>query len=401
MMMRKFMVLGIPAALVAGLFLGRDGSRPAGLVPSWSAVTARLYLGGLQAPVAIVHSSDRTGRLFVVEQPGRIRIVKNGALLDRPFLAIEDRILYGGERGLLGAAFPPGYAAKGYFFVNYTRQPDGATVVSKFSVLADPDLALPETEETILVVPQPFANHNGGQLAFGPMDGYLYIGLGDGGSGGDPFNNAQNAGSLLGKILRIDTETGAGPYQVPGSNPFVGVPGAAPEVWALGLRNPWRFSFDRETGDLYIGDVGQGLWEEIDVLPAAHPGGANFGWRITEGFACFNPPSGCVRPEAYVPPIAVYGHGSDCSVTGGFVYRGELHPDLAGIYFYGDFCGGTIRGLRRTGTAWESATLLDMPIFISAFGEDEKGNLFVADYASGALYLLAGNELAGGRVPKS
>ncbi len=341
--------------------------------------------GGFTLPVHVTHAGDGTGRIFVVEQAGRIRILDNGTVLPGAFLDISAGVACCGEQGLLSAAFPPGFVSKGYFYVNYTRAGDGATVVARYRVSpGTPNAADPASEEILLTVSQPFANHNGGQIAFGP-DGHLYIGMGDGGSGGDPLNNAQNPGTLLGKLLRIDPESGAVPYAVPQDNPFVGTPGALPEIWALGLRNPWRFAFDRATGDLYLGDVGQGSFEEIDFQAAGDPGGANYGWKVLEGTECFSSP-GC-SSAGMTAPVATYPHSPDCSVTGGMVYRGDSLP-LQGIYFYGDFCTGRIWGLRRNASGWDVAELLlpQNPVRnVSTFGEDEAGNVYLADYASGDL----------------
>ena len=343
---------------------------------------------GLASPTVITHAGDGSGRLFVVEQGGRVRIVSSGGvLLPAPFLDISGRLVSGGEQGLLGLAFPPGYSAKRYFYVNYTRAADGATVVSRFAVSAAPDLADATSEQVVLVVPQPFANHNGGQLAFG-SDGMLYVGLGDGGSGGDPQGNGQNPATLLGKVLRLDVEAGVAPYQIPPDNPFVAVPAARGEIWALGLRNPWRFSFDRSTGDLYVADVGQSAWEEINFQAAGTAGGANYGWNLLEGPACYSPAVGCVPPSRYSAPVAYYGHDLGCSVTGGYVYRGPGNPGMQGIYFYGDFCGGGLWGLRKAGTGWQAGLLEQTGFAISTFGEDEAGRLFVADYTTGTIYRI-------------
>lgn len=343
--------------------------------------------GGLASPTVIAHAGDGSGRLFVVEQRGSVRIVNSGGtLLPAPFLDISGRLVSGGEQGLLGLAFPPEFSAKKYFYVNYTRA-DGATVVSRFLVSANPDLAASTSEQVILVVSQPFANHNGGQLTFGP-DGMLYVGLGDGGSGGDPLGNGQNKGALLGKLLRLDVEAGVAPYRIPAGNPFVADTTARGEIWALGLRNPWRFSFDRLTGDLYVADVGQGSWEEIDFQAATAGGGANYGWNVLEGPACYSPSAGCTPPPAYSAPVAYYGHDLGCSVTGGHVYRGPGNPGMHGIYFYGDFCSGRLWGLRRVGIAWQTELLKETGLGISTFGEDEAGRLYVADYTTGTIYRI-------------
>ncbi|WP_221249107.1 PQQ-dependent sugar dehydrogenase [Desulfuromonas versatilis] len=365
---------------------GGGGGDPPVPTPSVSLVFTSAA-SGVAAPTSIGHAGDGSGRLFVTEQGGRVRVLRDGVLLPVAFLDIADRVLAGGERGLLGLAFPPGFAQKGYFYVNYTRAGDGATVVSRFFLSADPDLALPGSEQILLSVPQPFSNHNGGQLAFGP-DGFLYIGLGDGGSGGDPLGNGQNLGELLGKLLRLDVESGAAPYGIPAGNPFALDPAARDEIWASGLRNPWRFSFDRLTGDLFVADVGQERWEEINFQEVASPGGANFGWNVLEGPDCFSPAAGCVAPARNVAPVAAYGHDLGCSVTGGYVYRGPGNPDLQGIYLYGDFCSGRIWGLRPVGGGWANQLLVDSAFSISAFGEDEAGRVYLADYAAGEIFRI-------------
>jgi glucose/arabinose dehydrogenase len=356
--------------------------------PAAPSLTFTMVAAGIDNPTAIGHAGDGSGRLFLAEQAGSVRIVhSDGTLQVTPFLDISDRLVSGGERGLLGLAFPPGYARKGYFYVNYTRHPDGATVVSRFRVAVDPDLAEAASEEIILTVSQPFGNHNGGHLAFGP-DGLLYIGLGDGGSGGDPLGHGQNPESLLGSLLRLDVESGVVPYGIPADNPFVADPGARDEIWALGLRNPWRFSFDRLTGDIYVADVGQARWEEINFQAGTAGGGANYGWNIFEGPECFPAESGCVEPPAYSAPVAFYGHDLGCSVTGGYVYRGPGNPGLQGLYLYGDFCSGRLWGLRSGETGWRSEVLALTDFTISVFGEDEAGRLHVADYATGTIHRI-------------
>jgi glucose/arabinose dehydrogenase len=349
---------------------------------------------GFSSPVGIGHAGDGSNRIFVVEQGGRIRIIKAGVVQPSPFLDISARISTGGERGLLGLAFPPDYARKGYFYVNYTNT-SGNTVISRFRRSAsNADAADSSSEQILLTVAQPFANHNGGQLAFGPVDKMLYVGMGDGGDGGDPGNRAQNPAELLGKILRLDTETGRPfTYTSPASNPFIATAGFRPEIWALGVRNPWRFSFDRATFDLFVADVGQGSWEEIDFQPASSRGGENYGWRIMEGTHCFNP-NPC-SAAGLTPPVVEYNHSAgDCSVTGGYVYRGATYPRMRGLYFYGDFCSGRIWSLRNNAGAWQSALLLDTAIQISAFGEDEAGNLYVASYGTGEIFPVVDNGAA-------
>lgn len=340
--------------------------------------------GGLTRPVSIAHVGD--DRLFIVEQGGLIRIWDGIALRAEPFLDLRSLIATGGERGLLGLAFHPAFASNGFFFVNYTAF-DGATVIARYSVTTtDPDRADPASARLVLRIAQPFSNHNGGQLQFGP-DGFLYVGMGDGGSGGDPGNRAQNLLDPLGKLLRIDVD--AEPYATPPSNPYAHRDDARPEIWASGLRNPWRFSFDRATGDLWLADVGQGEWEEINFQPAASIGGENYGWRLMEGTHCFNPATAC-NDGTLTLPVIEYGHTEGaCSVTGGYVYRGARSPRLAGTYLYADFCNGRIFGATR-GESGSVATrmLFDAPFLIATFGEDSRGEVYVADFSNGVLYRL-------------
>jgi glucose/arabinose dehydrogenase len=342
-------------------------------------------ISGLENPIGIANAGDGSGRLFVLEQAGRIRIIKDGFLLAEPFLDIVSQVDCCGERGLLGLAFDPDYETKGFFFINYIDL-NGDSVIARFRVSDDPDRADTSSEFKIMGVPQPYPNHNGGSMAFGP-DGYLYLGLGDGGSGGDPQGNGQNPNTLLGKILRLDVAN-AEPYAIPPDNPFV-QGGGAPEVWAWGLRNPWRFSFDHQSGDLFIGDVGQGSWEEIDYLPAGSPGGANFGWNFREGahpFARSNasPPADLVL----IDPVAEYGRDMGITVIGGYVYRGQQMQEWSGIYLYGDYGSGFIWGLLRDAQgAWQNALLFQTGLTITSFGEDEQGEVYLADY-QGGLYRL-------------
>jgi glucose/arabinose dehydrogenase len=338
---------------------------------------------GLSQPVHLTHAGDGSGRLFIVEQRGSIRVVRGGKLLPVPFLDISPLVRSGGEQGLLSVAFHPRYGTNGFFYVNYTNRA-GDTVVARYRVSADPDRAEPASALVVLTVKQPYSNHNGGQLQFGP-DGTLYIGMGDGGSAGDPHGHAQNPNSLLGKMLRIDVNVP--PYAVPKTNPFVGPGPPRDEIWALGLRNPWRFSFDRHTGDLYIADVGQDSWEEVDVQAAGSHGGENYGWNIMEGAECFAPPSGCSR-AGLTMPVATYRTGQNCSITGGYVYRGTQVPPLIGTYIFGDYCSGRIWGLRKSDRAvWAMQELLATALRISSFGEDERGELYVVDHG-GAIYRI-------------
>ena len=360
----------------------------AGVWPGGSA-TAQITLGfepvaaGLRLPLGVAHAGDGSGRLFIVEQAGRILIHDGGQVLPTPFLDVSALVSCCGEQGLLGLAFHPDYATNGLLYVDYTNTA-GNTVIARYRVSGDSNRADPMSAQILLTVPQPFANHNGGQLAFGP-DGFLYIGMGDGGSGGDPGNRAQNLGELLGKMLRIDVD-GASPYAIPATNPFRNTPGARPEIWAYGLRNPWRFSFDRQTGDLFIADVGQGAREEVNLQPAASAGGENYGWRRMEGTSCFNPPSGC-NDGTLTLPVLEYEHTdpsrANCSITGGYRYRGARFPQLVGRYFYGDYCSGRIWNGIQSGQTWSGSELVVTGLSITSFGEDEAGELYVVYYGGG------------------
>lgn len=331
-------------------------------------------------PVQVTHAGDGSGRLFVVQQDGKVMIIKNGQLLATPFLDVSNLVILGGERGLLGLAFHPDFPTTPYFYLNYTRTSDGATVIARYSLSLDPDQADASSAYILLTIAQPYSNHNGGQLLFSPVDGYLYIGMGDGGSGGDPQNRAQNLDTLLGKMLRLDVDS-ASPYAIPADNPYVNLPGLD-EIWASGLRNPWRFSFDRLTGDLYIADVGQGAWEEVDFQAASTPGGLNFGWRCREGRHDYNFEPSC-QPLTLIEPVAEYDHSLGCSITGGFVYRGHQYPNLTGRYFFGDYCSGRIWSIYQTSTDPIAFSTPEMLLIssrnISSFGEDEAGELYVVD----------------------
>jgi uncharacterized protein (TIGR03437 family) len=351
------------------------------------AIRLQQVASGFQNPLDIRFPPDGSGRMFVVEQSGRIRVVKNGAVLQQPFLDWRGRISCCGERGLLGLAFSPRFAETGRFYINYT-DPSGNTVVSRLQVsAANPDVADASSEQAVLRVAQPFSNHNGGNLMFGP-DGFLYVGLGDGGSGGDPENNGQRNDALLGKMLRIDVESGSGTYTVPSNNPLVNNSGTRPEIWAMGLRNPWRYTFDRETGDLWIADVGQNRAEEVNFQPASSRGGENYGWRRMEGLQCYPSGSSCDR-SGLTMPVVEYTRGEGVSVTGGYVYRGSRYPALRGFYLYADFGTGNIWALQRAGDAWDNRRALASGRNISTFGEDPSGELYVADHSGGGIYLLA------------
>ncbi|MBW3569859.1 MAG: PQQ-dependent sugar dehydrogenase [Gemmatimonadetes bacterium] len=341
---------------------------------------------GLQSPVHLTATAG-DARLFIVEQPGRIRIVRDGALLPTPFLDITEKVSAGGERGLLSVAFHPRYASSGFFFVNYTDT-RGDTRIERYRVSADPDRADPATAQLVLAVEQPYGNHNGGLVAFGP-DGKLYVGMGDGGGSGDPQETGQDPARLLGKLLRLDVD-GAPPYAIPADNPYAGRTDRRPEIWAMGVRNPWRFSWDRTANLLYVADVGQNRLEEVNVVPAG-AGGLNYGWDVMEGTDCFEPSSGCER-AGLVLPAAEYTHSDGCSVTGGFVYRGQDLPALRGHYFYADYCQGWIRSFRYADGAATDArswALQDVGN-VSSFGEDARGELYVISHRGGVYKLVAG-----------
>jgi uncharacterized protein (TIGR03437 family) len=336
---------------------------------------------GITAPTDIQNAGDGSGRLFIVQQNGLVRILRNASVATQPFLDIRSKTRANGEQGLLGMAFPPGFAQKQHFYVDYTDL-NGNTVIAQYRMSANPDVADAASETVLLNITQPFANHNGGQVRFGP-DGYLYIGMGDGGSGGDPMNNGQSLGTLLGKLLRIDVESDPGRVRIPPDNPFLGRAGARPEIWAYGLRNPWRFTFDDATRDLWIADVGQETYEEINLQPASSQGGENYGWNRTEGLHCYL--ANCSM-QGLTLPVAEYNHSEGCSITGGFVYRGKISPALRAVYLFGDYCSGRLWGLRQQGNSWTRTLLLSSKFAISTFGEDEAGEVYVADAAGGGIY---------------
>lgn len=338
----------------------------------------------LVRPVFLTHAGD--DRLFIVEQSGIIRIWQDGALLPTPFLDIvADVDSRGNEEGLLGLAFDPNYATNGYFYVNLTAR-DSTSRVARFSVSADdPNQADPDSRLELLVVEQPYENHNGGMVAFGP-DGYLYLGFGDGGGQGDPNNFGQSKAGLLGKILRIDVSQGD-QYEIPADNPFLSDSDYRGEIWATGLRNPWRFSFDRTTGDLYIADVGQNSIEEVNFQPAG-VGGQNYGWRFFEGSYNYLNPPGDKSPFTF--PVAEYSHGQHCSITGGYVYRGQALPALDGTYLYADYCSGVIWSLVNTGGNWQSSVWMESDMNITSFGEDANGELYILSDSPDGIYQIVG-----------
>jgi uncharacterized repeat protein (TIGR01451 family) len=371
---------------------------PATLAAS-SAFTIGLELvsSGLSNPVHVTHSGDNSGRLFVIEQAGKVRVIKSGVLLAAPYLDITSLVSCCFEQGLLSIAFDPDFQATRTFYLNYTDLA-GNTVIERYTVAdAAADVANVVSHNTVLTIDQPEANHNGGQLQFGPNDNYLYIGMGDGGGGGDqhgPIGNAQNPAVLLGKMLRINVR-GVPTYTIPATNPFTQTVGYRPEIWALGVRNPWRFAFDRLNGDLFIGDVGQNCWEEIDYQSGSSAGGQNYGWRQMEGLRPFNQNNfnDCsqspITPAGLTLPVAVYGHDQGSAVAGGYVYRGQQYPQLEGIYFYADEGSGRIWALEHTAPGvWTNTEKLDSNYNLSSFGEDQAGELYLASYGTGEIYQL-------------
>ncbi|ESU29031.1 hypothetical protein FLJC2902T_10660 [Flavobacterium limnosediminis JC2902] len=354
--------------------------------PTSSVIGLQSFATGFSSPVEITHCGD--SRLFVVEQDGLIKILNtNGTINPTPFLNVTTLTNGGGEQGLLGLAFHPNYASNGYFYINYTRISDGATVIARYSVnTGNPNTANP-SGTVLLLIPQPYSNHNGGTLKFGP-DGYLYIGMGDGGSGGDPGNRAQNINELLGKMLRIDVNSGS-PYGIPPNNPYVGVAGAD-EIWAIGLRNPWKFSFDRQNDDLWIADVGQNQYEEINRAGGTEAG-LNYGWRCYEGNTAYNT-TGCPPQASLKAPLVVTTHSSgSCSVTGGYVYRGTNYPNFQGKYFFSDYCKAQIGMADSSGNVTYSQTFTGNN-FVT-FGEDVNGEMYVGSINNGVIYKLVDSSL--------
>ncbi len=350
---------------------------PSPAPPSVPAINLRLVADGFEQPVYLTHAGDGSGRLFVVERAGKVRVIQNGAVQPNPFLDITGPVQSKGqEQGLLSLAFHPNFPQDRRVYVDYTNN-KGDTVIARYQTTPDLRAIDPATGQILLTIAQPYPNHNGGGLLFGP-DGYLYIGTGDGGLANDPHENAQNPAALLGKMLRISVDFGE-PYTVPADNPFVNDPAFRPEVWALGLRNPWRFSFDRLTGDMFIADVGQNKYEEINFEAAGSPGGLNFGWDVMEGFHCFQ--ADTCRQDGLTLPVAEYDHSLGCSVTGGYVYRGAGVPALQGVYLYADYCSGRVWAL-RSGEK-EPVQVLESGLNVSSFGEDEAGELYLIDLKGG------------------
>lgn len=344
---------------------------------------------GLSGPLFVTHAGDGSGRLFVVEKPGTIHIISEGQVVQPAFLDLTDRVgSSGSEQGLLGLAFDPTYTETGYFWVNYTDL-NGDTVIARFQTPAEtPDQADPASEFVVLQLAQPARNHNGGMLVFGP-DGYLWVGTGDGGAANDRFGNGQNPSTLLGKMLRLDVTSDPNtPYTIPADNPWVEADwnGAdvADEIWAVGLRNPWRYSFDRATGDLWIADVGQNQYEEINFTPADSPGGLNYGWPIMEGAHCFQ--NANCSSEGLVMPVAEYDHSSGCSVTGGYVYRGSQFPTLQGVYLFADYCSGAMWATVPDADGWATYPVMQSGLQVSSFGEDEAGEVYLTDLSGGGVY---------------
>ncbi len=385
----KWKFAGFAALLLAAvLVLAPAANQTTAQAPD-VAFSVEPIVTGMPAPIEYIELPDGSDRFLLVQQRGMIWMVQDGTVLETPFMDLTDRVFFPDgytEQGLLGLALDPEFVNNGYLYVNYsTRNPQGMTVISRFTMPdLDANVADRSTESVILTQSQPYANHNGGMLEFGP-DGYLYISLGDGGSAGDPQNYAQNTRSLLGKILRLDVKSGT-PYTIPEDNPFVGNSSFLPEIWAYGLRNVWRFSFDIETGDMYLADVGQNEWEEINFQPADSPGGQNYGWNAFEGRTVYRAPA---IPET-VMPVAVYSHNDGCSVTGGYVYRGESIPELDGYYLYGDYCNGRVWGLtQHDSDEWQNSVLFDTDMQISSFAQDRDGEVYLLDHRGGVYKIVA------------
>lgn len=373
-------------ALVLAACADANPSDGGGPPPTGDAPRLERVVGGLEQPVHLA-APPGDPRLFIVEQPGRIRIVENGTLRPTPFLDITSKVGAGGERGLLSVAFHPDYARNGTFFVDYTDRA-GDTRVERYRVGADPMRADPASASLVIGIAQPYANHNGGLVAFGP-DGMLYVGMGDGGSGGDPLEAGQDPNSLLGALLRLDVDA-AQPYAIPADNPYASG-GGRPEIWAIGLRNPWRFSWDRAEGMLYVADVGQNRLEEVNAVPAGEAG-VNYGWDDMEGTDCFEPSTGCATGGRRLP-VLVYPHDDGCSITGGHVYRGDAVPSLRGHYVYADYCEGWVRSFRLSGGQATDRRTLDFGDVgrITSFGEDAAGEMYVLSHGGDVYRIVPGS----------
>jgi glucose/arabinose dehydrogenase len=379
------MLVTLVAGVFAAFLLWPKTPNPSSPVVSLQSPIVRpdLVTTGLTLPTTIAATTD--ARLFIAERNGAIKIIDPaGKLVSQPFLDISAKVFSNGEEGLLGLVFHPDYKRNGFFYVNYIDK-NHNTVIARYKVSGDAGVADPASEKVLITFKQPYGNHNGGGLAFGP-DGYFYIALGDGGDAGDPQNRAQDRNTLLGKILRIDVDKGD-PYAIPPSNPFVGQAEAKPEVWAYGLRNPWRISFDSVNGDLYVADVGQKALEELNVQSASSKGGENYGWRCFEGNSSYNS-AGCKPANQYIAPVLQYDHQEErCSVTGGYVYRGTQSPALAGKYFYGDYCSGQLF-YTSSADKWANILAAATPYTISTFGKGGDGELYFADFKTGSVYHL-------------
>jgi glucose/arabinose dehydrogenase len=373
-------------ALVFGTACGPPTpTLPFQAAPAWPSIRLELVNNAFDKPIYVANAGDGSGRLFVVQKEGQIILVRNGSPAPTPFLDISSQVgSRRTEQGLLSVAFHPQYSTRGLFYIHYTDR-RGDVVVARYRASADnPDVADQNNALRLLHVDKPESNHNGGQLAFGP-DGYLYVGLGDGGAFGDPWDNAQNKSVLLGKLLRLDVDSGT-PYVVPGDNPFVSEPRTRPEIWAYGLRNPWRFSFDRASDDLYIADPGQKSWEEVNFQRADADGGRNYGWRRMEGRHCYPPGDSCDSAR-FEQPVGEYPSSLGCAIIGGYVYRGPSSAALNGIYLFGDFCSGRIWGLQqRSPGVWDQHELLKTSLQISSFGEDEAGEMYLTSLSDNGLY---------------
>lgn len=406
---KPWLVAGAAALMVMGLLnvspgrsVAAEPIEPRADSAAWPGATSaftiglKLISGGLIDPVHLTHAGDDSGRLFVIEQAGLVRVIKNGALLVAPYLDINTLVLCCGEQGLLSIAFDPDFKTNGTFYLNYTDNSGDTTIVRYVASNPAADV-FSGASAIILTIDQPESNHNGGQLQFGPNDGYLYIGMGDGGGGGDdhgPIGNGQNPAQLLGKLLRINVR-GVPTYTIPATNPFTQTAGYRPEIWALGLRNPWRFSFDRANGDLFLGDVGQNCWEEIDYQPGSSAGGQNYGWRQMEGLRPFNVSNfdDCLQapitPAGLTLPVAVYDRSLGTAVSGGYVYRGQQYPQLSGVYFYADYSFGNIWSLEQLSPGvWSSDLKLNAGFNVSSFGEDQSGELYVTGRNTGQVYQI-------------